>query len=179
MPDDTQKILLLGSNVLINSLPIKEVSLLHEGSLPAYGYNPGDSLELLAGQVSVEQGRLEQCLTWLNSLKDQNSPEIEIRSRTYGDPKEVYQFFRRRLIADNDQSQGWFMFHQILPPEGRSEKELPLDLDRGSPEIFQDNNGIMVIDDGGRPPAAAAQLKKQNPGTSKTKQRNPKFNDRK
>ena len=72
MSDDTQKILLLGSNVLISSLPIKEVSLLHEGSLPAYGYNPGDSLELLAGQVSVEQGRQEQCLTWLNSLKDRH-----------------------------------------------------------------------------------------------------------
>ena len=71
MSDNSQKILLLGSNVLISSLPIKEVSLLHEGSLPAYGYNPGDSLELLAGQVSVEEGRQEQCLTWLNSLKDE------------------------------------------------------------------------------------------------------------
>ncbi|MEN8134088.1 MAG: AAA family ATPase [Thermodesulfobacteriota bacterium] len=164
MSTDPQKILLLGSNVLINSLPIKEVSLLHEGSLPAYGYNPGDSLELLAGKVSVEEGRQEQCLTWLNSLKDQYSPEVEIRSRTYGDQKEVYQFFKRRKSADQDPSQGWFMFHQILPPEGRSEKEPRLNLERGSEDIFTGNNGIMVIDDGGKPPTAAAQLKKQNPG---------------
>jgi hypothetical protein len=163
MSADSQKILLLGSNVLISSLPIKEVSLLHEGSLPAYGYNPGDSLELLAGPVSVEKGRQEQCLTWLNSLKDQSSPEVEIRSRTYGDPKEVYQLFRRRKSAGNDPSQGWFMFHQILPPEGRSEKEIILDLGQGSPEIFSGNNGIMIVDDSGKPPTAAGQLKKQNP----------------
>ena len=35
-------LLLLGSDVKVNNLPIKEVSLLSEGSLPAYGYNPGD-----------------------------------------------------------------------------------------------------------------------------------------
>lgn len=163
MPADPQKILLLGSNVLISSLPIKEVSLLHEGSLPAYGYNPGDSLELLAGPASLDQGRQEQCLTWLNSLKDQSSPEVEIRSRTYGDPKEVYQLFRRRKSADNDPAKGWFMFHQILPPEGRSQKELPLDLSRDGQEIFSGNRGIMVIDDSGKPPAVA-QLKNQNPG---------------
>ena len=163
MPADSQKILLLGSNVLISSLPIKEVSLLHEGSLPAYGYNPGDSLELLAGQVTIEQGRQEQCLTWLNSLKDRGSSEVDFRSRTYGEPKEVYQFFRRRKIAGDDQSKGWFMFHQILPPEGRSEKEQFLDQDLGNSDIYRDNSGIMVIDDGGRPPSGAGVLKKQNP----------------
>jgi hypothetical protein len=42
-------LLLLGSDVKVNNLPIKEVSLLSEGSLPAYGYNPGDFIELLAG----------------------------------------------------------------------------------------------------------------------------------
>ncbi len=46
------KILLLGSNVKIYNLPVKEVSLLEEGSLPAYGYNPGDDIELLAGRVA-------------------------------------------------------------------------------------------------------------------------------
>jgi hypothetical protein len=49
MAGKSQNILILGSNVLISSLPIKEVNLLREGSLPAYGYNPGDSLDLLAG----------------------------------------------------------------------------------------------------------------------------------
>ncbi|MDT8336033.1 MAG: ATPase, partial [Desulfurivibrionaceae bacterium] len=164
MTEDSQKILLLGSNVLISSLPIKEVSLLHEGSLPAYGYNPGDSLELLAGRVWVEQGRQEQCLTWLDSLKDPHGPEVKFRSRTYGEPKEVYQFFRRRKIAGDDQSSGWFMFHQILPPEGRSEKELTLDPERDESGIFQGNSGIMVIDDGGRPPTGAGILKSLNPG---------------
>jgi hypothetical protein len=163
MSDDSQKILLLGSNVKINNLPIKEVSLLHEGSLPAYGYNPGDSLELLAGQVSVEKGRQEQCLTWLNVLQGSNSPAIETRSHTYGDPKEVYQFFRRRKLAGNDASQGWFMFHQILPPEGRNEQEPPLKIDGDKRESFTGNSGIMIIDDSGNPPAVATQLKKQNP----------------
>jgi hypothetical protein len=163
MSADTQKILLLGSNVLISSLPIKEVSLLHEGSLPAYGYNPGDSLELLAGRVTVEKGRQEQCLTWLNSLKEPFGLEADIRSRTYGDPKEVYQLFRRRKSADADSTKGWFMFHQILPPEGRSDKAPPLDLGLGDQEIFHRNHGLMVVDDGGRPPTSAAQLKKQNP----------------
>ncbi|MBU0479985.1 MAG: AAA family ATPase [Proteobacteria bacterium] len=163
MSKSKQNILLLGSNVLINNLPIKEVSLLHEGSLPAYGYNPGDSLELLAGGVTVEQGRQEQCLTWLNSLRDPEGPEIEIRSRSYGDPKEVYQFFRQRKTGTKAPDTGWFMFHQILPPEGRSDKELPLDLAGGDREIFTGNNGIMVIDDGGKPPSVADELQKQNP----------------
>ncbi|MEJ2270012.1 MAG: hypothetical protein P8Y04_09600 [Desulfobulbaceae bacterium] len=65
--EKSPNILLLGSDVKVNNLPIKEVSLLSEGSLPAYGYNPGDFIELLAGKVSVENGRLEQCLTWLAS----------------------------------------------------------------------------------------------------------------
>lgn len=67
MVANSSKILILGSNIKITNLPVKEVSLLQEGSLPAYGYNPGDNIDLLAGPVSVEKGRLEQCLTWLNS----------------------------------------------------------------------------------------------------------------
>ncbi|MDR9500575.1 MAG: hypothetical protein RI601_02135 [Desulfurivibrionaceae bacterium] len=35
--DSSQRILFLGSNVKIRNIPIKEVSLLEEGSLPAYG----------------------------------------------------------------------------------------------------------------------------------------------
>ena len=55
------------------------------------------------------------------------------------------------------------MFHQILPPEGRSEKELPLNTDSGDLDIFTGNDGIMVIDDGGKPPSVARDLKKNNP----------------
>jgi hypothetical protein len=163
MSENPKKILLLGSNVLISNLPVKEVSLQHEGSLPAYGYNPGDSLELLAGQVSLEQGRQEQCLTWLKTLQKEDGPVAEINSRTYGDPKEVYQLFKRRKTEPDDPERGWFMFHQILPPEGRSEKELPLNIDDGDREIFAGNDGIMIIDDGGKPPSVAKKLKKQNP----------------
>ena len=76
MAGKTQNILILGSNVLISSLPVKEVSLLREGSLPAYGYNPGDSLELLAGQATIEEGRQEQCLTWLKSMLDPTDPAL-------------------------------------------------------------------------------------------------------
>ena len=57
MDGQSQKITLLGSNVKIRNLPIKQVSLLEEGSLPAYGYNPGDHIELMAGDVSIEYGR--------------------------------------------------------------------------------------------------------------------------
>ena len=54
------KLLLIGSDVKIINLPIKEVNLLEEGSLPAYGYNPGDFIELLAGKVTIEGGRLDR-----------------------------------------------------------------------------------------------------------------------
>ena len=130
MAGKTQNILILGSNVLISSLPIKEVSLLREGSLPAYGYNPGDSLELLAGRVTIEEGRQEQCLTWLQSMLEPPAPATIFRTWTYGEPREVYQFFRRRKIAVDDSSRGWFMFHQILPPEGRNENSQELQLTR-------------------------------------------------
>jgi hypothetical protein len=163
MAEKPQNILILGSNVLISSLPIKEVSLLREGSLPAYGYNPGDSLELLAGQVAVEEGRQEQCLTWLKSMLDPADPPARFRALTYGEPRQVYQFFRRRKIATGDASRGWFMFHQILPPEGRNVGSQELTLTPGNRKLFSGNQGIMVIDDSGHPPDAAAYLKKHNP----------------
>ena len=94
-----QNILLLGSDVKINNLPIKEVSLLPEGSLPAYGYNPGDFIELLAGKVSIENGRMEQCLTWLASYLASTSLTPRIRTLTYGEPKEIFQVFRKPVDA--------------------------------------------------------------------------------
>ncbi|MBU0673878.1 MAG: AAA family ATPase [Proteobacteria bacterium] len=164
MTENHQKILLLGSNVRISSLPIKEVSLLREGSLPAYGYNPGDSLELLAGEVTVEQGRQEQCLNWLNTLQEPTGHAVSIQTLTYGEQKEVYQLFRRRKMAPTDPTRGWFMFHQILPREGRCEQEFPLIVSDDQTELVTGNQGIMIIDDGGRPPSAAHLLKQKNPG---------------
>ena len=158
---ESAKILLLGSDIKIINLPIKEVSLLAEGSLPAYGYNHGDFIELMAGRVTIEQGRLEQCRTWLlTSLKGvELQPQID--TLAYGDPKEVYQIFRRRDYS-KDPGHGWFMFQQILPPEGRKPECNPI---RATPEqeaMLIDNSGIIIIDDSGRPPCQAAEIKAGN-----------------
>ena len=99
MEQSRQKILLLGSDVKVNNLPIKEVSLLSEGSLPVYGYNPGDFIELLAGKVSVDNGRLDQCLTWLSSYLTSTDLTPRIRTLTYGEPKEIYQIFRKKSFG--------------------------------------------------------------------------------
>ncbi|MDD5758095.1 MAG: AAA family ATPase [Desulfobulbaceae bacterium] len=155
------KLLLIGSDIKIINLPIKEVSLLAEGSLPAYGYNPGDFIELMAGRVSVENGRLEQCQTWLSSNLGGLTIPPQIDAITYGDPKEVYQIFRKRdhssILGD-----GWFMFHQILPPEGRKPDCNLLKLTVENENAFCDNTGIIIIDDSGRPPCDAQQLKARN-----------------
>ncbi len=163
MTEKKQKILLLGSEVTINNLPIKEVSLLAEGSLPAYGYNPGDFIELLAGKVNIEQGRLEQCLTWLASdLTDSNLTPL-IRMQTYGEPKNIFQIFRKRKTITDPNDHGWFMVHQILPPEGRKNEADTLEINQANEEVFSDNQGIVIIDDGGRPPQNAMQIKEMNP----------------
>jgi len=157
-----QKLLLLGSDVKIINLPIKEVSLLPEGSLPAYGYNPGDFIELLAGKVNIEAGRLEQCLTWLSSYITNLDPAPPIQTITYGEQKEVYQIFRKRSYAQNDKA-GWFMFQQILPPEGRNPECHQLQVDQDNAEALGSNTGIIIIDDSGHPPCQAEQLKAVNP----------------
>ena len=95
MSDYDQKITLLGSNVKIRNLPIKQVSLLEEGNLPAYGYNPGDHIELMAGDVSIEYGRLEQMLTWLAAYVSESDLSPRIHSLTYGEQKDVFQIFRK------------------------------------------------------------------------------------
>ena len=158
----TDNLLLLGSDVRIVNLPIKEVNLLEEGSLPAYGYNPGDHIELLAGPVTIEAGRLEQCLTWLSTYLATLDLSPKIRTVSYGDRKEVYQLFRNRLHTDGG-ADGWFMCNQILPPEGRTPHCHTVALDGPDSGLFADNAGIMVIDDSGRPPCIAAELKKRNP----------------
>jgi hypothetical protein len=129
LKEQRPKILLLGSDVKINNLPIKEVSLLSEGSLPAYGYNPGDFIELLAGKVSVENGRLEQCLTWLASYLTSTNLTPRVRTLTYGDPKEIFQIFRHKGQSSDQEDHGWFMVHQILPPEGRRKEPEVLVID--------------------------------------------------
>jgi hypothetical protein len=161
-----QNILLLGSDVKINNLPIKEVSLLPEGSLPAYGYNPGDFIELLAGKVSIENGRMEQCLTWLASYLASTSLTPRIRTLTYGEPKEIFQVFRKKgNNTAEQQNHGWFMVHQILPPEGRRNEPEALSIDESNLEKLSNNNGVLLIDDGGWPPQAASRIKSLNPGS--------------
>ena len=159
------KIVLLGSNVTIHNLPVKEVSLLAEGSLPAYGYNPGDLIELLAGRVNVEDGRLDQCLTWISSFLTAADLAPQIRTYTYGEPKEIYQFFRKRNGDDDlERQDGWFMTQQILPAEGRSGGGIDLTAEIATSEALRDNVGILVIDDSGHPPQGAAALAAANPG---------------
>ena len=156
-------LLLLGSDVKVNNLPIKEVSLLSEGSLPAYGYNPGDFIELLAGQVSVENGRLEQCLTWLASYLTSTDLTPRVRTITYGEPKEIFQIFRKKGHSSEQDDHGWFMVHQILPPEGRRKEPEVIAIDDSNREILSNNDGILIIDDGGWPPQEAANIKAHNP----------------
>ncbi len=165
MENKQTDILLLGSEVSISNLAIKEVSLLKEGALPAYGYNPGDFIELLAGPVKVENGRLEQCQNWMSShLTGLEDPPL-IKTHSYGNRKKVYQIFRKREQSKNDQkSSGWFMFHQILPPEGRIKDSVPIQIDKSNRGKFSANRGIIIIDDSGRPPELAEELAELNPG---------------
>ncbi len=160
---NTPNILLMGSNVSISNLPIKEVSLLKEGSLPAYGYNPGDFIELLAGPVKVEEGRLEQCQSWLSTCMAETGKIPQIRSAKYGERKKVYQIFRKREPGKADKDQhGWFMFQQVLPPEGRSAEPAVIDINESNREDYSNNSGVIIIDDSGRPPEVAATLKELN-----------------
>ncbi|MCD6389326.1 MAG: ATP-binding protein [Desulfobulbaceae bacterium] len=159
-----QNILFLGSNVKIWNLPIKEVSLLEEGSLPAYGYNPGDFVELLAGKVGEENGRLDQCLTWLASYLTSVNLTPHINTQTYGEQKDVFQIFRKRQRPEIEKDHGWFMVHQILPFAGRSKDEGRLAIDKDNKAKLSGNNGILIIDDSGRPPCVAAEMNELNPG---------------
>lgn len=158
-----QKILFLGSNVKIRNLPIKEVSLIEEGSLPAYGYNPGDFVELMAGKVAVETGRLDQCITWLAGNLTEENLTPHISTITYGEQKDIFQIFRRYAKANIEKDHGWFMVHQILPFAGRGEGGENFKITAENKKLVTDQDGIMVIDDGGQPPQVAAELKKLSP----------------
>jgi hypothetical protein len=161
MAENSRNILLLGSDVSISNLPLKEVSLLKEGSLPAYGYNPGDFIELLAGQVLLEDGRLSQCENWLTNCLE-IPQQVRIRTAKYGDRKEVYQIFRRRQHEkSSDDGHGWFMFQQILPPEGRLDEPAKVRV-QDFEDLFNGNEGIIIIDDSSRPPDIAHELVNRN-----------------
>jgi len=164
--NNDQKVLLLGSRVKIVNLAVKEVSLLAEGSLPAYGYNPGDDIELLAGPVSVVHGRLEECLTWLASYLANSELTPRINSLAYGKEKEVYQIFHRRPKREYRQKgHGWFMVKQVLPAEGRgSSGSDPFIIAENSVEIIGGNSGLVLIDDSGIPPQICDDLVELNPG---------------
>ena len=160
MDTTRNNILLIGSNVTIRNIPLQEVSLLHEGQLPAYGYNPGDFIELLAGEITVEEGRLEQCLTWLDGFLNGSSLSAAIKRITYGQPKEVVQLFRKWEHSP-DPDHGWFMAHQLLPAAGRrleGENENGFDFTQA-----KGVDGIILIDDSGRPPGIAEELHRQSP----------------
>ena len=163
-PDDSQqKILFLGSNVKIRNLPIKEVSLLEEGNLPAYGYNPGDFVELLAGKVAVEGGRLDQCITWLASYLTTENICPKITTHTYGEQKDIFQIFRKYRRAEIEKDHGWFMVHQILPFSGRGADSDAFTITAENRNDLVDQDGIILIDDGGRPPQVATELKELSP----------------
>ena len=165
MDTNKQKILFLGSNVKITNLPTKEVSLLEEGSLPAYGYNPGDDIELLAGPVSIEKGRLEQCLTWLASYLNDSELSPRLNTLSYGAEKQVYQIFRKRRIKVKDKpNHGWFMVNQFLPAEGRGASSHPLIISDNKIEIIGNNTGVVLIDDSGMPPQVCDDIVDLNPG---------------
>jgi hypothetical protein len=158
------KILLLGSNVIIRNVPVKEVSLLAEGSLPAYGYNPGDNIDLLAGRVNTEQGRLDQCLTWLASYLAESELTPRLNTLTYGEEKEVYQIFRKRRSARAARADhGWFMIKQYLPSSGRGSENAPFVISDNNLRIISDNNGMLLIDDSGVPPQICEDMVRLNP----------------
>ncbi len=165
MSEYDQKVTLLGSNVKIRNLPIKQVSLLEEGNLPAYGYNPGDHIELMAGDVSVEYGRLEQLLTWLTAYVSESDMNPRIHSATYGEQKDVFQIFRKyRNTNVEREDHGWFMVNQYLPAGGRSSSAEDFVVSDANREIFTDNNGLIVIDDSGHPPEFSQEDLDRNPG---------------
>jgi hypothetical protein len=160
-----QKLTLLGSNVKIRNLPIKQVSLLEEGNLPAYGYNPGDHIELMAGDVSVEYGRLEQLLTWLAAYISESDLSPRIHSVTYGEQKDIFQIFKKYHNTRVEmEDHGWFMVNQYLPAAGRSSLAEPFVIDDSNREIFTNNQGLVVVDDSGHPPEFSQEVLDRNPG---------------
>ncbi|MEN8190070.1 MAG: AAA family ATPase [Thermodesulfobacteriota bacterium] len=164
MTANEQKITLLGSNVKIRNLPIKQVSLLEEGNLPAYGYNPGDHIELMAGDISVEFGRMEQCLTWLAAYTSESDLTPRVHSISYGEQKDIFQIFRKmegREVEREDH--GWFMVNQYLPAGGRARCSKPFEVNDDNRAILSDNNGIIIIDDSGYPPHLTEEDCRRNP----------------
>lgn len=160
---DRHKILLLGSKATITNLPVEEVNMLATGSLPAYGYNPGDFIELLAGHVSIDEGRLDQCLTWLSAFLTSTDLTPRINTLTYGPNRDVFQIFKKRKNLAEDPDHGWFMVHQILPAEGRIKKHESIAITPENRDIMSNNDCVMIIDDGGTPPDFASDLYQLNP----------------
>ena len=164
MKNLSPKILFLGSNVTIYNVPVKEVSLLEEGSLPAYGYNPGDDIDLLAGKVNMEKGRLDQCLTWLASYLAESELTPRLNTLTYGEEKQVYQIFSKCKTGQTGKpDHGWFMTKQILPAHGRGSKIDPFIISDNNIESISNNNGMLLIDDSGVPPQICEEIVKLNP----------------
>lgn len=164
MKNLSPKILFLGSNVTIYNVPVKEASLLEEGSLPAYGYNPGDDIDLLAGRVNRENGRLDQCMTWLASYLTESELTPRVNTLRYGDKKQVYQVFRKDKSGSTEkEDHGWFMVKQILPAHGRGSESSPFAISDNNIKTISNNNGMILIDDSGVPPQICDDIVKLNP----------------
>ena len=160
MPDG--KILLLGSRIKITNLPVQEVSMIAQGSLPAYGYNPADFIELLSGRISIVEGRMEEFLTWLSSFLTTTELSPRIDTIAYGDEREVFQIFNKLGQDRDDPDHGWFMVRQILPPGGRPPTPEMLEINRRNKAKITGNNGIVIVDDSGNPPRIASDLRENN-----------------
>jgi hypothetical protein len=102
-------------------------------------------------------------LTWLASYLASTDLTPHVCTRTYGEPKEIFQIFRKKSFGPQEENHGWFMVHQILPPEGRRKVADLLQIDETNTESFSNNDGILIIDDGGWPPQAAKKIKSLNP----------------
>ncbi|MDR9500576.1 MAG: hypothetical protein RI601_02140 [Desulfurivibrionaceae bacterium] len=72
----------------------------------------------------MENGRLDQCLTWLAAYLTSANLSPKISTFTYGEQKDIFQIFRKYQRPEIDKDHGWLMVHQILPYAGRSDDEL-------------------------------------------------------
>jgi len=158
-----KRISLIGSNATITNLPIKEVSLLAQGSLPSYGYDPGDFIELLAGRVTTEEGRLEQFLTWFSAFLTTAGMTPRIHTLTYGEEKQIFQIFKKLKNIPGKDNHGWYMVYQILPPGGRRIEPESFLIDKEKKRKLKFCDGYIIIDDSGNPPGVASELKELSP----------------
>lgn len=115
--------------------------------------------------MSIEKGRLEQCLTWLASYLTDSELTPRLNTLSYGSEKQVYQIFRKRQLKAVDKpNHGWFMVNQFLPAEGRGASSHPFVISDNDGDIIGNNTGMVLIDDSGVPPQVCDGMVELNPG---------------